>query len=263
MPQSDVPLMRHEEQTAFVTGAGQGIGEATAKRFAEAGAFVVATDVDSETGEATVADINDGDYAGEAEFTELDVTDGEAFEAVVDATAEEYGLDAVVNNAGVGHPPANVEDTDRSVFEFVLDVNVRGVWNGCQAALPHLKEQGSGNIVNIGSLASFYGLPKQGAYSLSKGAVMNFTRAVAAEAGRSGVRCNAVCPAFTDTELGRQFFETRDDPERAKEIMLKRYPLGRLAEPEEIADAVSFLASDEASYITGEGLRVDGGFSTS
>ena len=255
--------MRHEEQTAFVTGAGQGIGEATAKRFAEAGAFVVATDVDSETGEGTVADINDGDYAGEAEFMELDVTDGEAFEAVVDATAEEYGLDAVVNNAGVGHPPATVEDTDRSVFEFVLDVNVRGVWNGCQAALPHLKEQGSGNIVNIGSLASFYGLPKQGAYSLSKGAVMNFTRAVAAEAGRSGVRCNAVCPAFTDTELGRQFFETRDDPDRAKEIMLKRYPLGRLAEPDEIADAVSFLASDEASYITGEGLRVDGGFSTS
>ena len=255
--------MRHEDQTAFVTGAGQGIGEATAKRFAEAGAFVVVTDVDSETGEATVADINDSDYAGEAEFTELDVTDGEAFEAVVDATVEEYGLDAVVNNAGVGHPPATVEDTDRSVFEFVLDVNVRGVWNGCQAALPHLKEQGSGNIVNIGSLASFYGLPKQGAYSLSKGAVMNFTRAVAAEAGRSGVRCNAVCPAFTDTELGRQFFETRDDPERAKEIMLKRYPLGRLAEPEEIADAVSFLASDEASYITGEGLRVDGGFSTS
>ena len=255
--------MRHEDQTAFVTGAGQGIGEATAKRFAEAGAFVVATDVDSETGEATAADINDGDYAGEAEFTELDVTDGEAFEAVVDATVEEYGLDAVVNNAGVGHPPTNVEDTDRSVFEFVLDVNVRGVWNGCQAALPHLKEQGSGNIVNIGSLASFYGLPKQGAYSLSKGAVMNFTRAVAAEAGRAGVRCNAVCPAFTDTELGRQFFETRDDPERAKEIMLKRYPLGRLAEPDEIADAVSFLASDEASYITGEGLRVDGGFSTS
>ncbi|PSQ22022.1 dehydrogenase [Halobacteriales archaeon QS_9_67_17] len=239
--------MRHEDQTAFVTGAGQGIGEATAKRFAEAGAFVVATDVDSETGEGTVADINAGDYAGEAEFTELDVTDGEAFEAVVDATADEYGLDAVVNNAGVGHPPATVEDTDRSVFEFVLDVNVRGVWNGCQAALPYLK----------------YGLPKQGAYSLSKGAVMNFTRAVAAEAGRSGVRCNAVCPAFTDTELGRQFFETRDDPERAKEIMLKRYPLGRLAEPSEIADAVSFLASDEASYITGEGLRVDGGFSTS
>jgi len=255
--------MRHENQTVFVTGAGQGIGEATAKRFAEAGAFVVVTDVNSETGSETVADIEDGDYPGGAEFTELDVTDADAFEAAVDATVEEYGLDVVVNNAGVGHPPADVENTDQSVFEFVLDVNVRGVWNGCQAALPHLKEQGSGSIVNVGSLASFYGLPKQGAYSLSKGAVMNFTRAVAAEAGRDGVRCNAVCPAFTDTELGQQFFASREDPERAKEIMLKRYPLGRLGQPEEIADAISFLASDEASYITGEGLRVDGGFSTS
>ncbi|MFB6117498.1 SDR family NAD(P)-dependent oxidoreductase [Halosegnis sp.] len=255
--------MRHEDQTAFVTGAGQGIGAATAKRLAERGAFVVVTDVNGDTGAATAAAIEDGPYPGDAEFVELDVTDAEAFEAAVDAAVEEYGLDVVVNNAGVGHPPADVEETDADTFEFVLDVNVRGVWNGCQAALPHLKEQGAGSIVNVGSLASFYGLPKQGAYSLSKGAVMNLTRAVAAEAGRDGVRCNAVCPAFTDTELGRQFFETREDPERAKEIMLKRYPLGRLAEPGEIADAISFLASDEASYITGEGLRVDGGFSTS
>ncbi|WP_255151394.1 SDR family NAD(P)-dependent oxidoreductase [Halorarius halobius] len=255
--------MRLEDRTVFVTGAGQGIGEATAKRCAEEGAFVVAADVNPDGGEATVADIADGDYAGGAEFTELDVTDAEAFHAAVDATAEEYGLDVVVNNAGVGHPPADVEETDMTVFDYVLDVNVRGVWNGCHAALPHMKEQGSGNIVNVGSLASYYGLPKQAVYSLTKGAVLNFTRAVAAEAGRDGVRCNAVCPAFTDTPLGRQFFETRDDPERAKEIMLKRYPLGRLAQPEEIADAILFLASDEASYITGEGLTVDGGFSTS
>jgi NAD(P)-dependent dehydrogenase (short-subunit alcohol dehydrogenase family) len=255
--------MRHEDRTVLVTGAGQGIGEATAKRFAEEGAFVVVTDVNSETGPETVDEIKDGDYPGRAEFTELDVTDAEAVHATIDATAEEYGLDTVVNNAGVGHPPADIEDTAQSVFDFVFDVNVRGVWNGCHAALPHLKEQGSGNIVNVGSLASYYGLPKQGVYSLTKGAVLNFTRAVAAEAGRSGVRCNAVCPAFTDTELGRQFFATRDDPEKAKEIMLKRYPLGRLGEPEEIADAIEFLASDRASYITGEGLRVDGGFSTS
>jgi NAD(P)-dependent dehydrogenase (short-subunit alcohol dehydrogenase family) len=254
--------MRLEDRTVFVTGAGQGIGAATAKRCAEEGAFVVVADVNSETGEATADEIADGDYAGDATFTDLDVTDGEAFHAAIDTTAEEYGLDVVVNNAGVGHPPADIEDTATSVFDYVLDVNVRGVWNGCHAALPHLKEQGHGNIVNVGSLASYYGLPKQGVYSLTKGAVLNFTRAVAAEAGRDGVRCNAVCPAFTDTELGRQFFETRSDPEKAKELMLKRYPLGRLAQPEEIADAILFLASDEASYITGEGLTVDGGFST-
>jgi NAD(P)-dependent dehydrogenase (short-subunit alcohol dehydrogenase family) len=254
--------MRLDDKTVFITGAGQGIGEATAKRCADEGAFVVVADVNPDTGEETVADIED-ETAGGAEFVELDVTDGEAFHVAIDATAEEHGLDVVVNNAGVGHPPANVEDTDENVFEYVFDVNVRGVWNGCHAALPHLKEQGSGNIVNVGSLASRYGLPKQGVYSLTKGAVLNFTRAVAAEAGRDGVRCNAVLPAFTDTQLGRQFFETRENPEKVKEIMLERYPLGRLAQPDEIADAILFLASDEASYVTGEGLTVDGGFSTS
>ncbi|WP_435196066.1 SDR family NAD(P)-dependent oxidoreductase [Natronomonas sp. EA1] len=253
--------MRLADKTVFVTGAGSGIGRATAERCAEEGATVLVTDIDPDGGTETVDRIEAS--GGEAHFHELDVTDAEAFDAAIEATVDEYGLDVVVNNAGIGHPPALTEDTEPSTFEYVLDVNVKGVWNGCQAALPHLKEQESGNIVNVGSLASVYGLPYQAAYSLSKGAVLNFTRAVAAEAGRNGVRCNAVLPAFADTPLGRQFFETRSDPEKAKEEMLKRYPLGRLAQPEEVADAILFLASDEASFITGEGLTVDGGFSTS
>lgn len=251
--------MRLEDKTVFITGAGQGICEATAKRCAAEGAFVICTDVNEKTGPETVADI--ADDGGNAEFFELNVTDADSFSSLVDAVVTEHELDVLVNNAGVGHPPAYTEEVEQSVFEGVFDVNVRGVWNGCQAALPHLKERGSGNIVNIGSLASFYGLPMQSVYSLTKGAVLNFTRAVAAEAGRSGVRANAVLPAFTDTELGRQFFETRSNPEKAKEQLLKRYPLGRLARPKEVADAVVFLASDEASFVTGHGLVVDGGFS--
>ncbi len=253
--------MRFEGKTVFITGAGTGIGEATARRAAEEGAHVVVTDIDTDGAEATADAIREA--GGEAVTHELDVTDADRFHDLVQATSEEYGLDVLVNNAGTGHPPAYTEDIDAETRDFVMNVNVNGVWNGCHAALPHMKEQGSGAIVNVASLAALYGLPKQAVYSLTKGAVLNFTRAVAAEAGRKGVRANAVCPGFVDTDLGRQFWESQDDPEAAKQAMLRRYPLGRLGEPEEIADAICFLASEEASWITGHGLVIDGGFSTS
>jgi len=247
--------MRLDGQTVFVTGAGAGIGESIARRCTEEGAFVVVTDVDRDAAKATADALDD------AVARRLDVTDGERFRELIDDTAAEHGLDTLVNNAGVGHPPAAAEATDPAVFEHVLDVNVRGVWYGTRAALPHLKEQGSGSVVNVASLAALYGLPLQAVYSLTKAAVLNFTRAVAAEAGRKGVRANAVCPGFVDTELGRQYFESRSDPELAREEMVAQYPLGRLGDPEEVADAVLFLASEEASWITGHGLVIDGGYS--
>ncbi|SFS66985.1 SDR family NAD(P)-dependent oxidoreductase [Halostagnicola kamekurae] len=252
--------MRLEDKTVVVTGAAAGIGRATAERCAEEGARVVVTDIDSSGGEEVVASIEDA--GGEAEFSELDVTDSDQFHAVVDAVAKADGLDVLVNNAGTGHPSSRMEETDESLRDFVLDVNVNGVWNGCHAALPHLKEQGHGAIVNVGSLASILGLPKQAAYSLSKGAVLNFTRAIAAEAGPHGVRANTVCPGFTNTQLVEQYLEGQGDPEKAREEMEAQYPLKRLAEPEEVADAILFLASDEASFVSGHGLVVDGGFST-
>ncbi|MFC5971113.1 SDR family NAD(P)-dependent oxidoreductase [Halomarina salina] len=253
--------MRLEGKTTFVTGAGQGIGEATALRFAEEGAHVVVTDVNAETVAETADTIEAA--GGSAEAHELDVTDADRFHDLVDTVAEDRGLDVIVNNAGVGHPPAWIEDTDQDVFEFVLDVNVRGVWNGCHAALPHMKEQGSGAIVNVASLAAIFGLPRQAVYSLTKGAVLNFTRAVSSEAGPMGVRANAVCPGFVTTDLGQQFFASRSDPEAARERMEQRYDLRRLGEAEEIAEPILFLASDESSWVTGHGLVVDGGFSTS
>jgi len=251
--------MKFDDQTVLVTGAASGIGEAASHRFAEQGAQVIASDIDTPGGEELVAAL-----PGDAhEFHELDVTDEEEFHAVVDAVADEYGLDVLVNNAGTGHPSAYVEDTDTSMRDYVLSVNIEGVWNGCHAALPHMKAQESGAIVNVGSLASIRGLPKQAAYSLSKGAVLNFTRAVAAEAGPHGVRANTVCPGFTDTPLLDQYLAMSDDPEAAREQLREDYPLKRLGEPEEIADCILFLASDWASWVTGHGLVVDGGYATS
>ncbi|WP_440770054.1 SDR family NAD(P)-dependent oxidoreductase [Natronorubrum sp. DTA28] len=252
--------MRLADKTVVITGAASGIGEETAKRCAEEGARVVVTDVDTPGGEETVADIEAA--GGEAEFRELDVTDSERFDEVVDAVAEEYGIDVMINNAGTGHPGGSLEDVDDAVRDFVIDVNIKGVWNGCAAALPHMKAQGHGSIVNVGSLASILGLPKQAAYSTTKAAVLNMTRTIAAEAGPYGVRANAVCPGFTETQMLDQYLATQDDPEAAQQAMAEDYPLKRLGKPEEIADSILFLASDEASFVSGHGLVVDGGFST-
>ncbi|WP_336365166.1 SDR family NAD(P)-dependent oxidoreductase [Halalkalicoccus salilacus] len=245
---------------ALVTGAAAGIGRATAERFAADGAHVIVTDINREGGEETVTRITE--TGNSAEFRELDVTDAEAFEAVVDAI-DETELEAVVNNAGIGHPAASVEETDPEVFDRVIDVNCRGVWNGCRAALPVMKARGSGAIVNVASLGGMIGLPKQAVYTLTKGAVLNFTRTVAAEAGPYGVRANAVCPGFIETALGEGFFEQHEDPEKARERMEAQYPLKRLGRPAEVADAIAYLASDEASYVTGHGLVLDGGYSIS
>ncbi|ADB59412.1 short-chain dehydrogenase/reductase SDR [Haloterrigena turkmenica DSM 5511] len=251
--------MRLEDKTVVITGAGAGIGRETALRCADEGARVIVTDVDVEGGEETVELI--AEAGGEAEFAELDVTDSDRFHDVVDTVAEDYGLDVMINNAGTGHPGGPLEDLDEEVRDFVVDININGVWNGCSAALPHMKDQGHGAIVNVGSLASILGLPHQAAYATTKAAVLNLTRTVAAEAGPYGVRANAVCPGFTETQLLDEYLDQQSDPERAREAMVEEYPLKRLGEPEEIADAILFLASDEASFVTGHGLVVDGGYS--
>ena len=250
--------MRLEGKTAFVTGGGSGLGRAAAERFAQEGATVVAADVDVEGAEETVERVEAAGSSGEA--VELDVTDAAAFHAAVDATADEHGLDVILNNAGISHERNDVEDIDEATRDRVIDVNVKGVWNGTHAAVPHFKEQGSGAIVNTASLAGVIGSPGASAYSLSKGAVVNFTRAVAAEVGPDGVRANAVCPAITETPMvlsGRD----PDEWEEIKERMLRQYPLRRLGRPEDVANAMLFLASDESSWVTGHALVVDGGFS--
>jgi len=253
--------MRLADSTVFVTGAGSGIGRATARRCAEEDATVVATDVDREGGAETVERIEALD-TGDAVFHELDVTDAEAFADAVDAAADEHGIDAIVNNAGIGQRNCATEELPLEERDRIFEVNAKGVWNGCRAAIPHFKEQESGAIVNVASLAGIIGQPWSSAYAFTKGGVVKFTRTIAGELGRYGIRANAVCPGFTDTPLVQGGLESRDDPEAAREKLASQYALKRIGEPEEIADAIRFLASDEASFVTGHSLVVDGGYSS-
>ena len=246
-------------QTAVVTGAASGIGRATARRLGTEGAYVVVTDVDLEGARATAEAIDSTD--GAATARELEVTDEDAVERVLDDVANERGLDVLVNNAGLGQLPTRIEETDIETRDRMVAVNALGVWNGCWAGVPRMRETGGGAIVNVSSLAGVIGAPRMATYSLTKAAVLNFSKAVAAEVGPDGIRVNAVCPGFVDTQMVDEFFAATGDPQQAREQTEGMYPLRRLGEPDEIANAIAFLASEEASFVTGHGLVVDGGFS--
>lgn len=245
--------MRFRDRTAIITGGASGIGRATARQLASDGATVIIGDIDEDKAEETLRELDT--YETIAEFRELDVQDEKQVNQVVDGIEAEYGVDIMINNAGVAHPSAAIEQVSTEMRDFVIDTNAIGVWNGSQAVIPHLKSQGDGVIVNTASVAGLTGLPQQAAYSLSKGAVLNFTRAIANELGPYGVRANAVCPGFIDTPL----IGGDDDSAEVAQERGSANPMGRIGKPEEVASCITFLASDDASFVNGHGLVVDGG----
>lgn len=248
--------MSLEGNAAVVTGAGSGMGEATAELFAERGAEVVVVDVDEAAATGTVDAIAASDAPGEATAVVADVTDGDAVENFVETCVETYGsIDVLHNNAGIAMESTPVADVTESTWDAVVDVNLKSAFLGAKHAVPHMREQGSGVILNTASTAGIRPRTGLSAYAASKGGMITLTKQLAHELAEDGIRVNAICPVATDTGMLPEF--SGDD--LSVEGMLDTIPLGRLAEPLDIAQAAAFLASDEAEMITGTALEVDGG----
>jgi len=242
-----------DEKVAIVTGAGQGIGRAIAEKLAAEGATVVVTDVNESTAKETAETIGAG-----AVGIHTDVTSRESVSAMVERVKNELGrIDVLVNNAGWDKADAFV-DSDPEDWDRVVQINLYGVLNTSKAVLPIMAEQGFGSVVNLGSDAGRVGSSGEAVYSAAKGGVIAFTKASAREMARHQVNVNVVCPGPTDTAL----FASMGGP-KLREALTKAIPFRRLAQPSDIANAVAFFASDEASYITGQTVSVSGGLTMS
>lgn len=237
-----------EGQSVVVTGGSSGIGKAIAKRFVEDGADVVIGDIDEEKGEEVADEIG-------ATFRHCDVSEYEQVEDLVEFAVEQHGkLDCIVNNAGIGSIDS-IEDMTIEDYHQIISVDLHGVTYGCKAAAPHLKET-EGTIINIASIYGLVGDVGATAYNAAKGGVVNLTRSVADDLAQHNVRVNSICPGYVKTPM------TADLDDEFMQHIMAETPLGRMAEPEEIAGLAIFLASPEASYITGANIPVDGGWTS-
>jgi NAD(P)-dependent dehydrogenase (short-subunit alcohol dehydrogenase family) len=245
-------------RTAVVTGAAGGIGRAIVERFLREGASVTMTQRSIGAGKAMRAKLA-REHPGRVAFHAADIRDPESVAGVMDAAVERFGaLDILCNNAGIGLLRA-VHETSDEEYELVMDTNVRGIFLACRHAIPRMLAQGSGSIVNIGSVAGSVGFENDAAYCASKGAVLALTRQMALDYSSRGIRVNCVCPGFVETEMMERFIDSHPDPGPVRERIVSLHPIGRVGRPDEVAAAAAFLASEDASFVTGASLAVDGG----
>lgn len=247
--------MRFEEKVVLITGASSGIGRATALAFAAEGARLMLADVDDDGGAETVRLVQE--QGGTADYMTCDVRRADDVKALHDAVMERSGrLDIAVNNAGVGGRWAKLQELSEDEFDFITGVNLKGVWLCMREQIPLMQNAGQGVIVNMASVAGLIGAPRGSVYSASKHGVVGLTRSAAIEVTKRGVRVNAVCPSYTDTPMVSQI---TDVVPAMRDITQQVSPMKRLGKVEEVATAVLWLASPEATFVNGVVLPVDGG----
>lgn len=249
--------MRLAGKVAVVTGGGSGIGRASAMCFAREGARVVVADLDSVGTGVTEGEI--GREGGTAIAVVADVTREEDVGRLVDRTLQVFGPPTVLLNSAAITSFGTLAESPAEELDRVLAVNVRSAWVCARAVIPLMRDTGGGTIVNMSSITGIVGAPGMAAYSTSKGAIITLTRTLALELAEHGIRVNCICPASIDTPMLQASFDRLPDPEAARARNVKRHPLGRLGTADEVAKLALFLASDDASFITGATYVIDGG----
>ncbi|ETT86680.1 glucose 1-dehydrogenase [Viridibacillus sp. FSL R5-0477] len=250
--------MRLQGKVAIITGAGSGIGRATAERFAQEGAHVVINDVNREAGKATVEIIRS--YGGSSQFIFADVTNESDFKLLVDQVVSEHSkIDILFNNAGVSGV-GNVEELDVETWDRVMSINVKGVFIPSKCVVPHMKKQQSGSIINMSSCVAEMGLMRRTVYSASKGAVLAFTKSMQVDYAKYNIRVNALLPGTIMTPFVEDYLrKSYDDPEEAFNTIRQRQLTAEIGLPLDVASAALFLASDDSKFVMGSPLYVDGG----
>jgi NAD(P)-dependent dehydrogenase (short-subunit alcohol dehydrogenase family) len=248
--------MKLEGKIAIVTGATDGIGKAVAIAFAKEGGKVMMVGRDEAKGQAAMKEVN---RFGEATYFKADVSDSSQVRKMIEETLQRYKrIDVLVNNAAVC-PPGTALTTSEDTWDYVIDVNMKGVFLCCKYAIPHMEKNGGGSIVNIGSINSLMAMENEAAYDASKGGVLMLTKAIALDFAKAKIRSNCVLPGAIETAMFRASLDNSADPVKAREWITSKHPIGRTGKPEEIAEVVLFLASDSSSFITGAAIPVDGG----